>query len=156
MLRRPHRVPKISGFSLVEVLVSIAIFALGLLGLGMMQVVANRYLNQSNWAYLALVQATDMAERMRANPEGVKAGAYDAITGPGTAVNCEVTLCNPSQLALADAYAWSLKNAQILPSGQGTVTKQGNYFVIHLQWLVSDWRGQAEQIRHFNLVTIPA
>jgi type IV pilus assembly protein PilV len=65
-----------SGFTLIEVLVTFLVIALGLLGLAALQV---NTINNGFEAYQrALVTALvdDMAERLRMNPAAVRSGAY--------------------------------------------------------------------------------
>ncbi len=114
---------KQQGFTLLEVLVAIIIFAIGLLGPASLQAVGQRNNNVAYMRSQAVLQAYDMSERMRANQTGVNDGNYSNITttipsNPG----CITTGCTPAQLAQYDAFRWNTINANTLPLGQGTVT----------------------------------
>jgi len=126
--------PGVRGFSMVEILVTIFILAIGLLGLAGLQATGLKN-NQS--AYLrtvAMQQAYDMADRIRANAAGKDAGDYDAISGIPSNPNCISSGCTPTQMAQYDNYAWNTDNASQLPSGKGTVTRSGNMFTVTLMW----------------------
>jgi type IV pilus assembly protein PilV len=111
------------GFTLLEVLIAIIVLSFGLLGLAGIQAAGVRNTHSANLRTLAAHQAYDMAERMRANGDGIKAGAYDAIdistpSDPG----CISSGCTAANLAVYDHFAWNTNNSAILPSGRGTVS----------------------------------
>lgn len=109
------------GFTLIEVLVTVIILAVGLLGIAGLQVMGLRY----NQSALLRTQATqcayDMADRMRTNNLGVAAGDYNLPAS--TAVpNCEtITGCTPAQMATNDMSVWSSVLSNTLPAGAGVV-----------------------------------
>lgn len=123
-----------SGFSLIEVLISIFILAVGLLGAAGLQM---RSLQQEQSAYFrsqATLMAYDMADRMRSNASGLASGEYNNPTASDNscsaltiASGATVTACTPAQMATHDMYEWagsgsSINNiANILPNGSGIV-----------------------------------
>jgi len=104
------------GFSLIEVLVSSAVLAIGLLGIAGLMVKGQRASFEAYQRQQALDLAQDMVERMRSNPSG----ADDYVTGvtdtaanmPGKGdvaapgINCEVAVCNATALQKFDRKAW--------------------------------------------------
>lgn len=112
------------GVSLIEVLVAVLVFSLGLIGLASLLVVANQS-NQS--AYLRTqvgFLASSMADRMRANPIGVWDANYDATDYPeaGTLPNCSgSTGCSPADVAKRDRLMWSMALRSFLPHAQATI-----------------------------------
>lgn len=124
------------GFSLLEVLVALLVLSIGLLGLaglsakGMSSNQSAYYLSQ------AMVQAYDMADRMRANRVGFAApnNSYDDVSGIPGDPGCISTGCLPPQIAQYDLYKWNTANANLLPSGQGKVDKAGNIRIITVMW----------------------
>jgi type IV pilus assembly protein PilV len=118
-----HGIAKYKGISLVEVMVAVAVFSIGLLGVSTMLITATRA-NQS--AYLrtqATFLAGDMAERMRANPIGVWNQAYNGNHYPEQATpgNCDAdTSCSPAQVALRDRAIWSRMLRTHLPGVAGS------------------------------------
>jgi type IV pilus assembly protein PilV len=136
-----------AGFTIVEVLVSLVILSIGLLGIAKL-VLYSAHSNDS--AYLRS-QATQLAyeilDNMRANPTAVAAGNYNtplsaAATSPG--FSCLNTNCpSAANLALYDVYVWKSRLAAgaptngALPSGQGSVTVSGTaplVATIVVQW----------------------
>ncbi len=101
MSRRPL------GFTLIEILITVFVIGIGLLGMAGLQVIAKKATYDATQRTLASQAAQSIVTRMRANA-GV-AGAYvtdDAVALeiPGTA--CESTDCTPEALAAWDLYRW--------------------------------------------------
>ena len=117
------------GFSLLEVLIAIAIFSFGLLGLAGLQLVSLSSNQSAGIRSAATTLAYDMADRMKANMAGVIAGNYNGIAGADNA--CEAVhyddahalpaTCTVAQLAQDDVYDWKKTIAGLLPAGSGTV-----------------------------------
>jgi len=120
------------GFSLLEVLISVVILAVGLLGIAALQVNMIRYNHSAQLRSIAIAQVSNMIDRMRANYVGVKAGSYNNISGTPAAPNC--TVCTSSQTAQLDTHQWNSANALLLPAGQGTVISNGNQYTLTLRW----------------------
>ncbi|RUQ89032.1 type IV pilus modification protein PilV [Legionella septentrionalis] len=121
-----------NGFSLLEVLVSVLVLAIGLLGIAALQLNMIRHNHSAQLRAVAVAQAGNMLDRMRANYKGVQAGFYNNISGIPNAPNC--TSCTNSQIAARDANEWNHANAVLLPSGQGSVASHGNRFLITVRW----------------------
>ncbi len=109
------------GFTLIEVLVSLVILAVGLLGISGMQVTGLR----SNHSALKRSQATlfaaDMADRIRINNIAFTAGNYNNPTAAITATCQTTTGCTPKQMAENDLSLWNSAIGTTLPSGSGVV-----------------------------------
>ena len=73
------------GFTLLEVLIAIVVLSFGLLGMAGLQANGVKNTHSANLRTLAVHQAYDMADRMRANVNGMKQSLYDNI--PITAGN---------------------------------------------------------------------
>ncbi len=95
-----------SGFTMIELLVALLVLAVGLLGMASLQAVGMRQTINAQLTSQAVNLARDMAERMRANPVGIKAGAYDAVTGSEQDPGCQ-PVCSPLQQAALDAFEWA-------------------------------------------------
>lgn len=136
-----HQHPKcrLNGFSLIEVLIAIVVLAIGLLGIAGLQTVGVRQTLNSNLLTLASFQGNDMAERMRANREGVVDGFYDNISGDETDPTC-LPACTPQQLAQYDAATWAQTNKTLLldssetPVTSTVVRNADGTFTISINW----------------------
>lgn len=125
-----------SGFTLLEVMIAMVIFSIGLLGLAGLQARGIQSTSMSQGRSIAIIQAYDMADRIRANATGRINGNYDAIAlgipGPTDCVN---VVCTPAQLAAFDAFEWASNNRAVLPSGNGAVIANApGQFTITLMW----------------------
>ncbi len=96
------------GVTLIEVLIAIVIMAIGLIGIAAMQAAALGN-NQLSFEYTQVVTAgQNLAERMRANRDGVSNNFYLFAAGtPGNpGVNCATASCTSQQQANWDLAAW--------------------------------------------------
>ncbi|MHB1141383.1 MAG: type IV pilus modification protein PilV [Sulfuricaulis sp.] len=106
------------GFTMVEVLVSMLILAIGLLGLAGLQASGLRYSGNSALRTQALLLSQDISERMRANPTGVSASNYEVTTLPTSyTTDCGAATCTPAALATYDLVKWKNTIDSRLPAG---------------------------------------
>lgn len=123
-----------SGFSMVEVLVTLVVIAIGVLGVAALQLNALKYTKESFSRSAASVLAGDLSDRMRGNMAGVKAGYYARNFGYTTAHSTAVTApscgttsdCNAQTLAQLDLSSWLAAIAAALPGGTGAVVPVNN------------------------------
>lgn len=141
------------GVSMIEVLVTVVILAIGLLGIAGLQVASVRNTQVAAQRSIATQQAYDIAERIRANLSGATAGAYDALNA-GIPGNPGCAPCTAAQQAVVDHWAWNTANQQLLPQGSGTVmgTITGGYLVT-LNWVEQTEAGPLAQ--QFQTVVHP-
>lgn len=116
---------QLSGFAMLEVLISILVIAFGLLGLAGLQGFSIR--NNHN-AYLrsqATLSAYDIIDRMRANRNGINAGNYNLGTAATGTSACQFTTapsgCTAAALAAYDLFVWQRILSQQLPGGVGII-----------------------------------
>lgn len=134
---RPVPTPaRSTGSSLMEVLVTVVVLSIGLLGLAGLQLTGLRANAAAESRSVATLMAYDMADRMRANMSGVTSSAYNAITGAEADPGCISTGCTAAQLALYDAWQWNqaITSTPTLPSGLGRVTGNGTTFTVTVMW----------------------
>lgn len=120
------------GLSLIEVLISVVVLAIGLLGIAALQSNAVKYNHSAQLRSIAIAQANNMIDRMYANHAAVDAGSYNNVSGIPADPGC--TSCSASQIAQYDARVWNTNNALLLPSGQGTVVKNADRWLVTLRW----------------------
>lgn len=97
------------GIGMIEILISIVVLSIGFLAAAQMQVQGLRYNQSAYFESQAYFMMSNMVERMRANPEGVKDGDYSNKTTSANAVNpnCMTKACSTSEQAQQDLYDWS-------------------------------------------------
>ncbi|QFY90557.1 type IV pilus modification protein PilV [Magnetovirga frankeli] len=124
---------RFGGFSLIEVLISLVIFSVGLLGLAALQATALKQ-NSTAWVRSQATQFSyDIADRMRVNLAAARNGDYDSDY-PNTAPSCNPSLAPSGTLAQQDLAEWRNLLACWLPAGEGAVARSGNTFTISVRW----------------------
>lgn len=113
------------GFTLLEVLIAVIVFSIGLLGIASLQMAGLRYTHASQLRSVATLQAQTIADKMYANGPSVYGDDknYDASGGmPGSyGMDCDVVACSTAELADFDLVNWNQDNANLLPGGDGIV-----------------------------------
>lgn len=130
------------GFSMIEILITLVIIAIALLGTAGLQTYAMKVGQGSAFRTQAVFLAADIAERMEANKSAAIDGAYvvaatSAVSG--SAPDCSSGPCSVNDLAAWDIDQWG---AAIVASGlpqatwQSTRTVAGDpsTYVIRIQW----------------------
>lgn len=109
-----------TGFGLIEILVSVVIMAIGLLGLAALQ---NTSLKLSYDSYIrsqATFLAYDLIDRVRANPD---AQSYEmSTTATLKQTNCFSVECTVSEMREFDLYYWREQARDLLPDTITEVT----------------------------------
>lgn len=113
-----------AGFSLIEVLISLVIIAVGMLGVAGIMALSMNNDTSSRLQSLAALEATSMATAIQTNQaywvNGT--GANYSKTAPTTSSQaCNGTICTASDMASEDLSNWGYTIAQSLPNGTGTV-----------------------------------
>ncbi len=128
---------KQSGTTFVEILVSLVVVAIGIIGSINLQMSSIKTGINSQQRYQATLMAYDMAERMRANPGGVEAGHYDDISyETDYEVDSGVALA-ASDFYKLDVSEWKDNLSNVLPGGEGQVQADGavgQRFTIEIRW----------------------
>lgn len=133
MSKRPQ-----DGFSLIEVLVSIFVLAIGVIGVAGMQLTALRSTQQSGFQTAAMQLASEMADRMRTNYSQTRLDPienpflkvdYSSQNGdpkaPDTLCYADAN-CNPEALAKFDIYEWEKRIRAALPGGRAVICRDAN------------------------------
>lgn len=127
------------GTSLVEVLVTILITSIGILGVASLQAVAMKMTHSSYLRTQATLLASDLAERMLSNPSVRYAVSKNY---PGTRVKtCKTAnssfACSPTQLRDQDIFQWVQAARAALPNAIVQVAGSGNETSLHtitIEW----------------------
>jgi type IV pilus assembly protein PilV len=114
------------GFTLLEVLIAVLVFSIGLLGVAGMVLASMRGTHTAQLHTQAIVQAQWIGDAMRANQTGVMDGNYDIDPAPSTgSANCDAG-CSAAQAATRDLQRWGSQLAQALPAGRGSINCELN------------------------------
>ena len=114
-----------TGFGLIENLVTLFVLTVGLLGLAGLQVTSLRMHHQAFSKQRAINLAADMAERMRANPAGVNGDYYS--TGALQTSACYTTSgCSAKKMAQNDLWEWNQSIQNSIPGGTGFICKDSS------------------------------
>jgi len=125
------------GLSLIEVMITLAVFSFGLLALAALMASGLKYNASALHRSYATSQAYDMADRMRANRLGLDAGYYNDLSESDTDPDCIESGCTPEQMAHYDTWQWNTDNARLLPEGAGTVSLKSSdsgIYTITVAW----------------------
>ncbi len=121
-----------TGTTLIEVLVSILVVSIGLLGLAGLFANSLKSTNEG-YLYSQVVALTyDMADRIRANPSAIN--SYAGTPPAKLAKDCIRKVCTPAELASYDLYTWKQQLEAVLPSPTPTITVKDSAASIKVQW----------------------
>ncbi len=106
-----------SGFSMIEVMIAIAIF-----GVGMISIAGLSMTNLKNTAHghdesQATIVATQLAEAMRSNLLAYEGGLFASSLSPSEKICFGDTDCTFAETAQYDADTWVQNAARLLPGG---------------------------------------
>jgi type IV pilus assembly protein PilV len=132
-----------TGFTLLEVMISLVIFSIGMLGLAGIQATSIQSNSIAYMRTIAMQSAYDMADIIRANADfnntvhsnfsnvttTIPGTAPTACQSDGTAPNC-----SHAEISAFEIYHWKLNLKQQLPSGRGTVVLSGGTYTITVMW----------------------
>lgn len=153
-----------SGFSLLEVLISLVIVAVGLLGVAGLMSNTLKSNDSAAMRTQATAQAYNIIDRMRANMIGVNSGSY-VVSMPASAATgalpstCTGAACGAPALATYDIGQWEYELAKLLPQGRGSISitpvPTGATYTVTVRW--NDTRAEqalsgAPAATSFNLV----
>jgi len=114
------------GFSMIEILITLVLVAIAMLGTAGLQLNALRLNKGSQSRTQAIFLTSDMVERMEANKAAAVTGNY-ALTlasAPSAAgINCATAACDPANLAAWDLSQWGQTIANLLPQASWSITQ---------------------------------
>lgn len=130
-----------AGFTLIEVLITMLVLGVGLLGLAGLQTTGLRNNLSAYNRSQATQLAYDFADRMRANVEDAGKGdtstyITQSLAGAQHQTTCVVqsTSCLTANMAQQDLFEWNRDVAAILPEGVGSITQSGGLFTLTVKW----------------------
>lgn len=125
-----------SGFSLLEVLISMLILAFGVMAMGGLQLASMKSAQSATSFSTAATLARDYTEMMRSNTTVSNSTATSAPNNPylfdsgststytvTPAVNCKTTVCTASNISVLHVADWAERVAAQLPAGRAVVCR---------------------------------
>ena len=129
------------GTTLIEILVTLILISVGLLGIAALQLTSLRGNQEAYVRSQASALAGDILDRMRGNQNGVQTGEYRALGATTPAFNDVGTPATPGG---TDMVAWQAAIDELLPgadpAGSVGVSANGRVVTVVIQW---DERGDA-------------
>ena len=142
-----------SGFSMIEVLVTLVLISIGVLGMVALQARTIQYTQDAVQRNTAGMLANDLVELIRAMPDGLPASS-DFYNAQGTALPDLPTSCTPLPESAADQLGcWAEKVRNALPGASDLLASEfyvcrtntanscsgsGNSIEIQLAWRVKE------------------
>lgn len=140
MHKKTNKAARARGASLLEVLVAILILSFGMLAMAGLHSVAFKYGKMSQFRGVATQLAADLADRMRANPEGAVNGGYvfmDVYDDSPDEV--DLPACG-EEVACADAAAMAERD---LAEVRRVIQPPGTMYTVWILWQDPDALGGA-------------
>lgn len=129
-----------TGAGLIEVLIAVLVLAVGLLGFAGLQTQALRMNYDALQRSRASMMAEDLFDRMRANRQGALTGSGYEFTNmtaddvlPAVLPDCNVSDCNPDQMAAWDVNDWLTRLTDASPGAEASMTEDGGRYVITIR-----------------------
>lgn len=139
------------GFTLIEVMISVLVLLVGLLGVAGMQMLSLQANQGAYFRSQAVYIASEILDAMRANPTAVDqyvgvypqdGGANTIPADPGCAGNAG---CTPAEAAQRDLHFWARHFADFnnaigatyrpsIPNGLAQITANGTEFIVEVSW----------------------
>jgi type IV pilus assembly protein PilV len=128
-----------SGFSLIEVLITVMIVAFSLLGMAGMQALSLKTQKDASLRSVAVVTGLDLVERLENNLTGAIAGNYvDTLPKTfATVTDCSTIACTPQQLATYDLNEFQTLLNERLPGATARITYAGTgpwVYTVVINW----------------------
>ena len=140
------------GFSLIEVLVALIIMSVGMLGIAVLYVQGLQAGRTSLFRHNAVTLASDVADRIRANPTAE--ATYADEDGADNSCVGEGTDCDATQMAMHDIFVWKQEAAANLPAGDVTVAV--NNGITPIEYTITiDWTEPGASPAPSYTITVP-
>jgi len=133
---------KQSGFSMLEVLVSLLIIMIGALGMAGIQMLSISNTEIARYQSLAALLASSMAAEIQGNqkywgtaPTGISVTGGAVSGGPSASSSCG-SACTASQVAGNTLQTWATSIANVLPTANGSISCSNTpaTCTVQLQW----------------------
>ena len=127
MKNKKHINIQTTGFTLLEVMIAMVIFSIGLLGLASLQATALQNEHASYSRSQAILLAYEMADRIKANPGGSVNYVIDTntvtVSGYSGSDMCVSNNCTITDIVKYDMGEWKGAITALLPGGKSAITR---------------------------------
>lgn len=141
----PHRDARVHGSTLVEVLVSVLILSIGLLGMARLQTAALVYTHDAWLQGEAVRLSAQLLDRMRANRAAALAGCY---VHPGGGCHPGSLPAGSASRARRELAGWLDAVDQRLPSASARVRLAHDEVTVELRWQERGPHGEGSRRLH--------
>ncbi|HEX2830953.1 MAG TPA: type IV pilus modification protein PilV [Burkholderiales bacterium] len=126
------------GFSMIEVLITMFVIAMALLGTAALQAYSLKVSQGGQFRTQAVMLATDLVERLAANTAAAAAGNYVAtLPSSSTVSDCSASACSPQQMAQYDLARFQDHMQAALPDATATISRSGTgpwLYTVQITW----------------------
>lgn len=132
------------GFSMIEVLVAILIVSVGLIGMALLQSMALKYSQSSNYRTQAVNLSSNLLEQVRANRAEASSyvGSFSALSGTCASTGSSVT-------SATFMNEWRCQMHKQLGSGaKAVVSRTNNQIQVQITWADSWWEVQSARQKY--------
>lgn len=125
------------GATLIEILISIVILAIGMLGMAALQNTSLKFSYDSYLRSQASFLVYDLIDRVRANPDG---GPYNLAfneTPDANGKTCDFgDLCDETEMRLVDLVSWRKQTDELLPKAKVDITFDAvqSLYTVRMEW----------------------
>ena len=134
MKNKQNKLLASKGFTLLEVMIAMVIFSIGLLGLASLQAIAMQNEHASYSRSQAILLAYEMADRITVTPSGspsyVIAATTTTVPGYTGSAMCTANDCTTTNIVSFDMGLWKTSIGDLLPGGQGSIARDVTLGVI--------------------------
>lgn len=139
----------VTGFAMLEVLITMLLMTLALLGTAAMQAYGVKVTQGAQFRGQAVLIAADLMERIEANNVGAIGGNYvatslDSVSAP----DCTANRCSPSEIAQYDLDAIRQNLAMQLPGGTAQIAMTGAgpfTYTVTLTWQERSFKSKSSR-----------
>ena len=143
---------RLSGFSLIEVLIALIVMSVGMLGIASLYVQSMQAGRTSLFRHNAITLAGDVADRIRANPlAGV---VYATPDGANNGCVAGTITCSAPQMAMNDIFLWEAQADDTLPNGDVVVVVD-NTVVPPIYTITVTWDEPGQQQNYSVAIPVP-
>jgi type IV pilus assembly protein PilV len=141
---------RVAGFTLLEILVTLFVLAIGILGTASLQAFALKISQGGQLRSQAVILGLDLLERIEANNPAAIAGNYAPATLPTSfPKDCATSYCLPTELATYDLVQFKNRLEAQLPGASAAITFAGAgpfTYTIQINWEERIAKGARTQV----------